>query len=107
MIQPPPGPGDSPYFRGQQCPNCGAFVETGTNTCPQCAASLRRTSGGLKVLWIILFVLLGLPSLCLGGCFLLIAPSGASSNGALFAVLGLAGLGIFVLLLWLAFVKKR
>ncbi len=101
-----------------RCSNCGAFADSGERACPKCGAgnparalqcancglSLRQ-KGSKSVVWIALFVALGVPAGCLGGCFMLFASTSMSSPqaqpGAMaLAAVGLVGIAIFGVLLW-------
>jgi hypothetical protein len=96
-----------PLNEGSNCPNCGAFRPAGQTYCANCGyGQPRPASGGgnpLLPLWIVLFVIIGLPAGCLGGCFLLMTgTAGYSSSRVDFVVpllIGLAGVAIFVGLL--------
>lgn len=88
------------------CPNCGAQRPAGIPYCSNCGYGMpgRGPTRPSPVVWIILFVLIGLPAGCLGGCFLLLSSGGSEVSWAL---LGLAGIAVFVLLLVMLIRKSR
>lgn len=71
------------------CPHCYAQNPPGAKVCINCYRPLKR-SASLAV-WILLFVIVGLPGGCLGGCFLLL---GGGTDDTTIG-LGLLGLLIF------------
>lgn len=50
------------------------------------------------IVWIVLFIVIGLPGGCLGGCFLVLGlgSGGMSEGDAVFWLLTLAGVGAFI-----------
>jgi hypothetical protein len=85
------------------CPNCGATIPHGSNYCASCGygAPAPPARKNLNVLWLVLFVIVGIPAGCLGGCFMLIAGGPANIPNWQPLLVGLAGVGVFVLLLTL------
>lgn len=102
MNSPPPPPIQN---EGTPCPNCGSFRPANQTYCANCGYGMvhqQPSNTGLQVLWIVLFILIGLPAGCLGGCFLLVGlGSPSSTNDITFWMFVAAGLGVFILLLWL------
>jgi hypothetical protein len=73
-----------------------------------------KTSSGWHVLWVVLFVMIGIPSLCLGGCLAVIAENSALRGSEqiirppiLGLGLGAVGVIIFAGLLYLALRSKK
>lgn len=108
--------GDAPYFRGLTCTNCGEPNAGTARYCRRCGKSLQSTPSGSKVALILLFVFLGVPGLCLGGCFAmagasaLLQPGGRGPGlqlGLDFLLVGLVGLAVFSLTLYYAFLRKK
>ena len=101
--------GDASYFRGIRCPNCGEPNAEAAPYCRKCGWDLRRRSGGPNVGLILLFVFIGIPGLCLGGCFVYFGAGtiGPRGEGLPFVGVGLIGLAIFALTLYFAFLRKR
>ena len=98
--------------QGPRCPNCGAYRPTDEAYCANCGygrpVDQDRARGVQTAIWIVLFIIFGIPAGCLGGCFLVLfgnAPGGDATGW----VIGLGGLLIFGLLLWalLASARKR
>jgi RNA polymerase subunit RPABC4/transcription elongation factor Spt4 len=85
------------------CPNCGSVTAANVDRCPHCghesAAFGQKASIAEKVLLRILFVLVGVPAGLFGACTGFFAVGGGTDGG--FIALGVLGLGIFALLLWL------
>ena len=95
---------------GPLCPNCGKALAEGGRYCPHCGWTPEPSRSGEKVLYGLLTLLVGLPALLIGGCFCvvggggLMTPGGASADrsfGLAFGAIGLVGVAIFALLLWL------
>ncbi len=120
--EPPPKIPESPtrdasYFRGLTCPNCGEPNEQSARFCRKCGWNLRRISNGPSVALVLLFVFLGIPGLCLGGCMTFLSASTLMSSSetnrrefpfsVVFLLLGLVGLTTFGLTLYFAFLRKR
>jgi len=106
---------EAQYWRGQQCMNCGQMNAPGAPFCARCGKSLKRRSTAADVLLVLLFIVVGVPSLCLGGCLVILSGSialgysGRTGVGSTFGALalGLLGVAIFGGLLHLAFFRKK
>lgn len=117
----PPPPMDSGGSNWEQppgmaCPHCGWLLpQQKLAFCPRCGKSLMpKTSSGWHVLWVVLFVMIGIPSLCLGGCLAVIAENSALRGSEqiirppiLGLGLGAVGVIIFAGLLYLALRSKK
>ncbi len=98
------GDGKNP---GLRCPRCGAFTGPGASKCEACGHDLNVGAPRKKsVLWLLLFLFLGIPAGCLGGCFLLVGVGGDSGTLPLIPF-GVLLLGAFVSLLWLLVRKSK
>lgn len=106
-----------PLNEGSNCPNCGAFRPAGQVYCANCGYGQPQAAKGAGspylALWIVLFVIIGLPAGCLGGCFLILGasegyPANSSDRFGMVA-LGLLGVAAFIGLLWaiIASAKKK
>jgi hypothetical protein len=88
---------NQPPVQQAPCPSCGQPIPTPSSYCAHCGsrgpATTKRASRAVDV-WIVLFILIGVPSFCLGGCFLLIDP--AMDTTALFGLIAIA-IGAFLL----------
>lgn len=105
MTEPPPV-----QEPGMPCPNCGQPLVDGGRYCPRCGWSAAPARSGEKLLYGLLTLLIGLPALLVGGCFCVVGGGSLLTSGVqtgdhamelIFTAIGLAGVGIFVLLLWL------
>jgi hypothetical protein len=91
------------------CPNCGAGMDLDAVRCPHCGfegegvPGRGKASTAEKVLLGVLFVLVGVPAGLLGACMGMSTGSGAASyvGSGLLVGMGLVGIGVFALLLWL------
>ncbi|MFI5387743.1 MAG: zinc ribbon domain-containing protein [Fimbriimonadales bacterium] len=90
--------------RSSTCPRCRTPVASGETVCRNCGARVTVRSS-TPAIWIVLFILIGAPAGCLGGCFLLMASGGGAPDGSLFG-LALLALAVFGFLLWML-VRKR
>jgi hypothetical protein len=76
--------------QGSSCPNCNAFRPGGQIYCANCGfgrpAQASSSSNIAQIVWIVLFILIGLPSGCLGGCFLILT-MGSPRTGTDFSIL--------------------
>ena len=106
----PPPPVQEP---GSRCPNCGAYLPGQQSYCANCGfgrpAVGPRQNNTAQIVWVVLFILIGLPSLCMGGCFLLMGTT-AGANGHLdptFWFWTLLALGVFVGLLIMVIRSSR
>ena len=78
--------------------------------CPRCGWSSGPNRTGERVAYGLVLLLVGVPALLVGGCFAFVGLIGAGSvtsssadQGLIvgFGLIGLVGIGIFLLLLWL------
>lgn len=96
-----------------RCPNCGAYRPVGQGYCANCGwgKPVGAANSGAQIVWIVLFIVIGLPSACLGGCLLLIGMSSPpNSEDWAFWLIMLAAIGVAVGLLVamiMAFRKRR
>ena len=74
------------------CPKCQNPIEPGANNCWKCGNTNLQRSPSFT-LWLVLFIVLGVPAGCLGGCFLLM---GSESTGPTPFLMGLIGAAAFV-----------
>jgi hypothetical protein len=99
--------------QGSTCPNCGAFRPAGQMYCANCGYGMSvqpAANSGLQVLWTVLFVIIGLPAGCLGGCFLLVgvnAPTNSDDWGFWLLTLGAFALFVGLLTLMIRSYKRR
>jgi len=97
---------------GSICPNCGAYRPTDQAYCANCGfgrpVDQDRARGVQTAIWIVLFIIFGIPAGCLGGCFLMLG-MGTSGMGADPMAWGitLGGLAVFALLLWAVIASAR
>lgn len=99
---------------GSNCPHCGAYRPTDQAYCANCGygrpVGADRSRSATFAIWIVLFVILGIPAGCVGGCFLMLGmgTAGMGSDPALWGFV-LGGLAVFGLLLWavIASAKRR
>lgn len=94
------------------CPRCGAFIPAEQSYCANCGYGMptgkRSGSNAAQVVWIVLFILIGLPAGCVGGCFVVLLGNAPSSSQDLpIWLLALAGVGVFVGLLTLMILSFR
>jgi hypothetical protein len=100
---------------GAHCPHCGSLLPAKITTyCPRCGKNLIADDGGFsRALLVFLFAVLGVPSLVMGGCLVVagigsIRQDGGDGGLAPPAIaVGLAGIGIFAGLLYVAFLRKK
>lgn len=80
-----------------QCPNCGSFVPAAQTYCANCGygATPTKSNTAAQVIWLILFILVGLPSACLGTCFLMFTGQSRSGFEPGWLLLAIAGFAIF------------
>ena len=79
------------------CPKCRTELNESRAYCPVCGAQMQPASTGkilLLVGSILLFVVVGLPTMCLGGCFLLMS-SGVGKGAGETIMYGLGFLAAF------------
>jgi len=100
------------YLRTTPCPACGHPNGSGAPFCQHCGRNLSRRNTTLDVLLVVLFAIVGLPSLLVGGCLTIVAISsgfGPNTEGLSggFLIIGLIGIAIFALLTYLAFFRKK
>ncbi|MBC8066205.1 MAG: hypothetical protein H7Y17_15340 [Chlorobia bacterium] len=99
--------------RGSQCPNCGSFRPAGQVYCANCGygrpTHAQASSNTAQIVWIVLFILIGLPAGCLGGCFLVLG-GGFGGTDVSFWLLTMGSLVVFLgllVMLILSFRKRK
>lgn len=96
---------------GPKCPNCGGYRPTDQAYCANCGygrpVDQDRARGVQTAIWIVLFVIFGIPAGCLGGCFLLFFGGSPGAADPSIWALGIGGLLIFGLLLWALIANAR
>jgi hypothetical protein len=99
---------DGAYYRGITCPRCGEPNDVGVQYCKNCGWDLKGNRK-YNIAFIILFVVIGIPALCLGGCALWIGGFETRGGKYDFSVtpVALVSFGVFALLLFLAFFWKK
>lgn len=98
----PESPG--PLGRRRNCENCGTNYEGGR--CPKCGSS--SAPSFWESFWVVIFVILGTPALCGGGCLILLAIGprvGPRPPEGVYWGIGLVAL--FFVLLYLAFFRRK
>lgn len=62
---------------GERCPNCGAYRPPTQAYCANCGYGrpITPAASSTHIVWIVLFIVIGLPSGCLGSCLLLLGMS--------------------------------
>lgn len=100
--------------QGSYCPNCGAYRPGNQAYCANCGygrpVNIPQPTNNMFILWLVLFIIIGLPAGCLGGCFLLLgASSGYPVNRADigFWALTFGGVAIFIGLLVATIMSAR
>ena len=80
------------------CPNCGFQMAHGATRCESCGYAFPKAAArtGEKIAAVLLLVLFGVPAALCGGCGLII--DSTSAGGWL---MGLGGLAVIVILIWL------
>jgi hypothetical protein len=78
---------------GTRCRNCGTINPLEYKVCYNCG---QRLAGTNRVLWLVLFLVVGIPGCCLGSCFLSMANP---SQDAVTLFFGIAGVAVFLFLL--------
>ncbi len=95
----------------ERCPNCGAYLPGSLAYCANCGygrPAARPGANTAQLIWVLLFILVGLPAGCLGGCFLLIGLSApTSANDWSFWLLTLFAVAVFISLLAMLIVSSR
>lgn len=93
----------------QTCPNCGEAVDSGHSFCPRCGAQLGTAPAGSGCINVIVQLILAgvaLVSGLMGACFVLVGGTDAAggnfftSGGAMFVLIGLAGVALAALCIW-------
>lgn len=74
-------------------------VGAGETVCRNCGNTSLGRSPAYTV-WLILFLIIGVPAACGGGCLLLVGASGSTNDFSL-VMLGLMGLVLAAALLWM------
>ncbi|MBN9503806.1 MAG: hypothetical protein BGO01_08225 [Armatimonadetes bacterium 55-13] len=86
---------------GSPCPNCGAYRPSSQIYCAACGyrgdgqGATRQT----PIVWIVLFIIFGLPAGCLGGCFLALSGVPNQQDSVFTGLIGLVGILVFIALL--------
>src|SRR5512138_1446113 len=96
---------------GPTCPRCGAYRPTDQAYCANCGfgrpVDQDRARGAQLAIWIVLFVIFGIPAGCLGGCFLVLGVGTGQSADWVTALVTFGGLAVFGLLLWAVIASAR
>jgi hypothetical protein len=94
-----------------RCPNCGAYRPVTQAYCANCGFGKPSGSNNTaQIVWIVLFILIGLPAGCFGSCLLLIGmsmPPNADDWSFWLLTLGSVGVAIALLVMMIVSLRKR